>query len=183
MDRRSALKYLGVASAAAVLLPSCVADRKKLTVALNNLQITTDDQDLLGAIAEALIPATDSPGAKELEAHLHTFVMVDDCRPGADQEAFLTGMRKFEAEVKSLTGKSFMKEDVQSRSALLASVEEKKDALSEDVAKFYRISRGYIIQGYTTSQHFLKDIKPYVHIPGPKFVGCKSLYDQTNPLS
>ena len=44
--------------------------------------------------------------------------------------------------------------------------------LSDEVKLFYHKTRGYILQGYLTSQHFLTNVKQYHLIPGPIFKGC-----------
>lgn len=178
MNRRSVLRYIGVASAAALVLPSCVGDPKKVSIALNNLKISGDEEDLLAAFASALIPATDTPGAKEVDAHLYTFIMIDDCTSPEDQKKFLSGIRKFNDEVKKLAGKSFTATDAVERSGLLQQVFDRHEELPEDVAAFARMSRRFIIEGYTTSQHFLTNVREYKLIPGPIFKGCAPL-DQT----
>lgn len=183
MDRRSALKYLGIASAAAVMLPSCIQDEKKLSIALNNLKVSGTDEELLAAIAGTLVPATDTPGAKEVEAHLFTFIMVDDCHPKEDQEKFLSGMRAFDDEIRRESGKSFMKSSAGERTAILERLQKEKSALPENVRMFYETSKRYILQGYLSSQHFLTKVKPYQHVPGPVFLGCKSLSNKQNDLS
>ncbi len=178
MNRRSALRYLGVASAAALALPSCVSDPKKASIALNNLKVSADEEELLAAFATALIPPTDTPGAKEVDAHLYTFIMVDDCMSPEDQKKFLNGMRRFNDEVKKLTGKSFMEAVPGERSLVLQQVFDRREELSEDVAAFVSMSRRFIIEGYTTSQHFLTKVREYKLVPGPVFKGCTPL-DQT----
>lgn len=183
MDRRSALKYLGIASAAAIVLPSCVQDEKKLSIALNNLKISGDDEELVGAIASALIPLTDTPGAREVDAHLFTFIMIDDCHPKEEQEKFLTGMRAFKDEMKKLTGKSFMKSSAVERTNILEKLQDEKTVISDAVRAFYGMSKRYIIQGYLSSQHFLTKVKPYQHVPGAVFLGCKPFSDNQNDLS
>jgi hypothetical protein len=172
MDRRSALKYIGVASAAAFVLPSCVADPKKVSIALNNLKINGDEEELLAQFATALIPATETPGAKEVGAHHFALVMVDDCMNKEEQEKYLRGMRAFDAEVKSKIGSSFLKAAKEERTAILNKLQGENDNLSEDVKYFHKVTRGYIIQGYLQSQHFLTNVKPYQLIPGPHFSGC-----------
>ena len=81
MKRRTVLRNLAMASAAAILLPACVSDPKKVSIALNRLQVTPDDEELLGNIADTLIPTTETPGARDTSAHLFALVMVDDCLP------------------------------------------------------------------------------------------------------
>ena len=81
MKRRQLLQRLTVATAGALLLPACVADPKKVSIALNRLKITADEETLLADLADTLIPTTDTPGAKAVGAHLFALVMVDDCQP------------------------------------------------------------------------------------------------------
>lgn len=172
MNRRLVLKHLAVASAAAMILPSCVGDPKKVSIALHNLKVNGDEESLLGDLADTIIPATDTPGARAVEAHLFTLVMVDDCLPKAEQEKYLKGMRSFDDAVKSLTGKSFVKASSQERLEILTAVEQAGDKLPEEASYFYSKTRGYIVQGYRSSQHFLTNVKPYKLVPGPHFEGC-----------
>jgi hypothetical protein len=172
MNRRLVLKQLAVATAGVWLLPGCVADPKKVSIALNNLEITGDEEELMGDIADVIIPATQTPGAKAVGAHLFTLVMVDDCLAKAEKEKFLKGLRSFNDATNEIAGKSFSKADAADRLDVLKKVEAAKDKLSDDVRTFYFRSRQYIIQGYLSSQHFLTDVKPYQLIPGPDFKGC-----------
>src|SRR5687768_3608556 len=125
MKRRTVFKHLAVASAAAWLLPSCISDPKKVSIALNHLQITEDEEELLANIADVMIPATDTPGARVLGAHLFTLVMVDDCMSKEAQKKYLKGMRSFDDAVKTFTGKSFSRASVEDRMQVLTAFEEK----------------------------------------------------------
>jgi hypothetical protein len=173
MNRRTALKYIGVASAAAFILPSyIVSDQKKVSTALNNLKINSDEEELLAKFAAALIPKTNSPGAREVGAHQFAMVMVDDCMAKPDQDKYLKGLRSFNDEVKSKTGKSFIKASHRERESLLINLQKAKDPLSDEVQLFFSTTRNYIIQGYTQSEYFLRNVKPYKLVPGPVFLGC-----------
>jgi hypothetical protein len=172
MNRRTALKYIGVAYAAAFILPSCVSDQKKVSIALNNLKINGAEEELLEQFAAALIPATGTPGAREVGAHQFALVMVDDCMAKPDQDKYLKGLRSFNDEVKSKTGKSFIKASPKERESLFIDLEKGKDSLSDEVKMFFSTTQGYIIQGYTQSEYFLTNVKQYKLVPGPVFLGC-----------
>jgi hypothetical protein len=103
--------------------------------------------------------------------------MVDDCLAKADQEAYLKGMRAFEGSVRSLTGRSFADASAEERLQILKTFEEKLKTADENVRIFYSKTRGYIIQGYTSSQHFLTKVKPYQLVPGPDYKGCVPVSD------
>ena len=167
MKRRTVFKHLAMASAAAMILPSCISDPKKVSIALNRLQITADEEELLGDIADVILPTTETPGARATGAHLFTLVMVDDCLPKADQERFLKGMRGFDGETKRLTGRSFSEASAGERLQILTEFEEKLETAGEDAKVFYSKTRDYIVQGYTSSQYFLTEVKTYQLVPGP----------------
>lgn len=179
MKRRTVFKHLAAATAAAWILPGCISDPKKVSLALNHLQVTGEEEELLGDIADVMIPVTDTPGARTVQAHLFTLVMVDDCLSKAEQEKFLKGMRGFPAELKSLTGKAFSSASSDERLEMLTTLEGRRVALSEEVRTFYDTTRNYILQGYTSSQHFMTDIKPYQLVPGPHYRGCVKVEAQT----
>ncbi len=172
MNRRTVFRHLAVATAAAWILPSCVSDPKKVSIALNNLKVSGDDEELLGDIADVIVPATDTPGARDVQAHLFTFVMVDDCLDKAEQAKYLKGMRSFQDDLKAVTGKSFSKASAEERLQMFKTLDEHKEDLTEEAKIFYTRTRGYILQGYLSSQHFLTDVKPYKLVPGPVFNGC-----------
>lgn len=172
MKRRTVFKHLAVASAAAWILPSCVSDPQKVSVALNRLQVTGDDEELLGDLADVIIPATETPGARGVEAHLFTLVMVDDCLTKEEQEKYLKGMRSFPEVIKSLTGKSFSGASPQERLTMLATLEAHREELPQEASTFYSITKEFILQGYLSSQHFLTQVKPYQLVPGPDYRGC-----------
>jgi hypothetical protein len=174
MDRRTALKHFAVAGAASMLLPGCLTDKRKVSVALNNLQVTPDDEELLAEIADTIIPsAGEKPGAKQVGAHLFTFVMVDDCLPPSEKEKFMNGLRSFNKSV-SEEG-AFMKMDADEKLQALLSFEKKGETAEQSLREFYRIAKDLIIRGYTSSQYFLTEVKPYKLVPGPVFKGCVPL--------
>lgn len=172
MKRRIALKQLAVAAAAAWVLPGCVADAKKVSIALNRLQISGDEEDLLAQLAETLIPEADTPGGRTVGAHHFTLVMVDDCMAKPDQEKFLKGMRAFDGYTKQLSGTTFAKASAEERAQILERLQAQQESAPDAVAFFYKHTRRYILQGYTESQHFLTTVKPYQLVPGPDFKGC-----------
>jgi hypothetical protein len=172
MNRRIVLKQLAMATTAAMFLPSCISDPKKVSIALRNLDVSGDEEDLLALLADTIIPATDKPGAKEVGAHLFTFVMVDDCENKETKEKYLKGFRAFEDTCKQMKGKTFTKSSGEERLALLTELENNYETLNEDIKVFYGTSKQYILRGFRSSQYFLTEVKPYKLVPGPNFRGC-----------
>ena len=183
MNRRTVFKNLAMASAAAWLLPSCVPDPKKVSIALNHLQVTGDEEELLGDIADVIIPATDTPGARAVQAHHFTLVMVDDCLDKEEQAKYLQGMRSFPDVMRSLTGKSFSGASSGERLEMLSTLEQRLEEQSEETKTFYNITKSHILQGYMSSKHFLTEVKPYQLVPGPDYRGCVAVGDDSKTLS
>src|SRR5579871_58442 len=56
-------------------------------------------KELIAALAETIIPATDSPGAKEAGVHEYIITMLKDCTERKSQNKFIDGLRKWKAIV------------------------------------------------------------------------------------
>jgi hypothetical protein len=170
MDRRTALRYVTLSGAAAMLLPGCLTDKKKVSVALANLQVTAEDEALLAELADTILPAAgDKPGAKQLETHLFTLVMVDDCVAPGDKEKFMKGLRAFNT---SFEGDAFLDMTPEKRLEALTEFEKEMESKDESLKYFYSTARGYTIYGFTTSQYFLTEVRNFKLVPGPVFRGC-----------
>ena len=175
MNRRTALKRFALTGAVAMFLPACVQDSRKVSSALENLNVTADDEELLALIAETLIPSTDKPGAKEVGAHVFALIMVNDCLPPAKKEAFMTSLRSFNANAPGPGGKKFTEASSDERIEALRQLAKHDDSRVESLKEFYSTARGYIIQGYTTSQYFMTEVKQHKLVPGPAYKGCVAL--------
>ncbi len=116
MNRRTTLKSLLAISAGAALLPSCLQEKDSSSIALKNIKISAADENVLAGLSNAIIPATDTPGAKEAGAHLFALMMIDDCYPKDDQDKFEKGFKEFIDLAKKQMGTSFLKADEAERS-------------------------------------------------------------------
>ena len=172
-----------MASVAAWVLPACVSDPKKVSIALNKLQVTDEEEALLAKLADVMIPETDTPGALAVKAHLFTLVMVDDCLSKEDQKKYLKGMRAFENALKELSGKDFNNASADERLGMLMAFETRLEESDEETKFFYKRSRAYILQGYTSSQYFLTKVKPYALVPGPNYNGCAPVSGESKIIS
>jgi Gluconate 2-dehydrogenase subunit 3 len=124
----------------------------------------------LAELAETIIPKTDTPGAKDISAHLFALMMVDDCYKKEDQQKFLAGLKAFEAETKKQFNKSFTDCSQAERETLLTELDAKK-AGNADLEYFYGTTKRLTVQAYTTSKFYLTNIQVYKLVPG-KYYGC-----------
>jgi hypothetical protein len=170
MNRRELFRNLLLISAGASLFPACTQEEKTSSLKLKNLQINSDQEACIEALAETIIPTTDSPGAKSLGIPSFILMMMDDCRSRKDQDAFMKGLELFMAEANKRTGTSFAKATKEQQKAILEDIEKKKNA-PEEMAAFYGMTKRLTIQGFTSSEYFLTKVQVYEMIPG-RFHGC-----------
>jgi Gluconate 2-dehydrogenase subunit 3 len=170
MNRRSSLKTLFIISAGAALLPSCVQETNRSSTAYSNLKISSDDEALMAALSETIIPTTDTPGAKEVGASQFALMMVNDCYPPDAQDKFLKGMKGFEDLCEKKFNQSFVHCSAANKTALLTSIQNNHN-VPEDVVFFYNTTKGLTIEAFTQSKYYLTKVHVYVLVPG-KFYGC-----------
>lgn len=168
--RRDTLKQLAFISIGMAIVPSCLNDRSKSSMLLKNLRIFPADEAMLAELCEIIIPKTNTPGAKDISAHLFVLKMVDDCATKEQQQTFIKGMEDFNMLCKSTAGKTLVDCDANERAkiteALLAIKEE--DTPLKD---FLGMVKGRTIQVYTSSEFYLTKVQVYELVPG-RYQGC-----------
>lgn len=170
MNRRAAIKSFLIVSAGVLVIPSCLQENRKASVKLKNIEISGDQQDLLAEIAETIIPATDTPGAKAVTAHLFALKMIDDCYPVTEQQQFTRGLDAFDAMARKQFNQSFTRCTVTQRDILLRQIEAKQN-IPSDIAAFYTMMKKLTILGYSSSQYFLTKVQVYELVPA-RYHGC-----------
>src|SRR4030095_14584106 len=114
MDRRELLKMIAVLTGGAVVgaeafLTGCINDDTLGTV------LTEKDVAFLDQVAEPILPATHTPGAKDAKVGQFMTTMVNDCYDEADQKIFHEGMKKLNDDFDKKYGASFIKGTPQQR--------------------------------------------------------------------
>ena len=172
-NRRVAIQQLLLIWAGAALLPSCLQNEQKVSIPLKLIHITPEDENMLAELSETILPKTETPGAKDLLAHLFVLKMVDDCATKKDQEKYMQGMKAFQEWVKKKTGKTFVENSPAERNAIVAEMDQQKSP-DDAISFFYQGTKELTIEAYTTCEYYLTKIRGYKMIPG-KFQGCVPL--------
>lgn len=170
INRRHAIKQFVFVSAGIALIPSCMQDRSKASILLKNMSIDGKQEKLLAELAETIIPATDTPGAKDISAHLFALKMMDDCYSRADQQRFIKGMTAFDHQCKTAYGNHFADCTPQQRIEFLQKTPPGNE-MKNDRDYFYTIVKHLTIEAYTTSKFYMTKINVYKLVPG-RFHGC-----------
>jgi hypothetical protein len=162
------------APTALAILQGCSAKQAGPTAAAWNPRFFKGGQaDVIAAIADILIPKTDTSGA--LDAGVPAFIdgVMADVYPADAQRRFSAGIDEFAAAAAS-SGKSFVGQDAAQR----ASVVQKSidDALSgaHDQKPFILVARELTLLGFYTSKVGILENMDYVAVP-TAYHGCVPL--------
>ena len=129
------------------------------------------EQDrLVAEIAELIIPATDTPGAKAARVNEFIDLMLADCYAENDRQSFTNGLERLEKESLAHYRKPFLKITSEKQIALL-----KKEAQIERQPSgplpFFRTMKELTLIGYFTSEAGATQALEYVPVPG-RYEGC-----------
>jgi hypothetical protein len=175
MQRRTALKNLLIVAGGTMLLPSCVQQDKKVSIPLDNLKLSAQEEELLAQITETIIPATDTPGAKALGVHQFVLTMMDDCADKEKQDDFMKGLNEVNDLSKKQYNNSFIKCTPQQQLELLTHIDKKE--FDGKVNDFFKAAKRLTIQGYTKSKYVMSNLLVYELVPG-RFHGSFPVKDK-----
>jgi hypothetical protein len=175
MNRREAL------SSVALLLGGTIIGSQAF---LSGCKSSTDagasfsatDISFLDEVAETILPATGTPGAKAAKVGEFMTVIVKDCYEEADQKIFMEGMKKLDEASKKKNSKTFMDSSPEQRHDLLVDLDKEakeyqKAKKKEDPNHYFRMMKELTLWGYFTSEVGAKQALRYVAVPG-KYEGC-----------
>ncbi|MCA6074827.1 gluconate 2-dehydrogenase subunit 3 family protein [Fulvivirga sedimenti] len=184
MDRRTAIRNIALATGSVTLLTRCGFGEERLPIALNNLKVSVEQEDLLKEIVSVIIPQTDLPGAESLEVHNFVWVMADDCMDVKDQDRFMNGIGGVNKLLKHTRGQSFSEIEPAVRSEVLTeivsfpadyAVPEDREGNPEfnlaDIQYFVGQTKRFTIEGFMDSEYIMTEVMPYKLVPGPAS-GC-----------
>jgi hypothetical protein len=117
--------------------------------------LTDADAALLGEIADIIIPATDTGGAKAAGTAEFARMMVSDWFVEEEQQRFLAGLREFEKESRRVHGGEFLKLSGEQREAMVGSVlatAEARTAGPNGRPPFIIVMKRLTVLGYYTSE-------------------------------
>lgn len=180
MNRRDALGRValllgGTVVGAEMFLSGCKNAPDK-NIGAGGTNFSNDDIAWFDEIAETILPATDTPGAKDAKVGAFWATIVKDCYTEADQKVFLDGMKKLNDACQQKNGKSYMESTPEQRHDLLVALDkEQKDYMAskkkDDPTHYFRMMKELTLWGYFTSEPGATKALRYVAVPG-KYVGC-----------
>ena len=179
MNRREALSSValllgGTIIGAEMFFSGCTNENKKIGTL--GLDFSPEDTSFLDEVGETIIPATDTPGAKEAKIGEFMHTIVRDCYDKTDQDIFIAGMGKLNEASKTMNGKYFLESSPEERKNLLIALDKEQkeytaNKKATDPAHYFRMIKELTIWGYFTSEPGATKALRYIAVPG-RYEGC-----------
>jgi hypothetical protein len=153
-------------------------------------EFSEQDVAFLDEIAETILPATKTPGAKAAKTGAFMALMVTDSYSPAEQKIFREGMRRVDEATMKANSLSFMAATPQQRLAVLATLDHEQkrvmdlreagapatsvsgpEAAIKQPAHYFRMMKELALLGYFTSEIGCTKALRYVESPG-RFDAC-----------
>ncbi len=145
VNRRELLRA-AIGSGAGVALiglqRACLA-AADLDASPQNVVLNESQREILAAISECIIPATDTPGA--LEAGVPQFVelILSDWHTAEERQPVLEGMARLDADCRAAYGKGF---------AACSTAEQAKALAAVEGSTMFAMLKSLVVNGYFTSE-------------------------------
>ena len=187
MNRREALRLLAAGAAVPLAPRGVMAILREARAAVgvkNDRRTLTPHQCVtVRAIAEMILPATDTPGAAEQGACEFVDLMLTEWYEPAEKDRFLQGLADLDARAVALFGKNFVESPADQQTVLLEELGERmvaardrnegRSGASEEGESFYPMLRRLVLTAYYTSEEIATDELHFEIIPG-RYDGCAS---------
>ena len=167
MERRDLLRAAGAATALSFLAPrdaaaiwARLARGQPIRDGLSEAQLA-----LVGAIADTILPRTDTPSATDVGVPAFVNVVVSENYTDDDRVAFVSGLDAIEARAKTNGGDAFAQLAPSARTSVIESIESEQSRRAEPARTYWRL-KGLVIHGYFTSEPVMKDVLKYEIMPG-----------------
>lgn len=178
MNRRDVLQVLGATVLTPLFAPLSAEERWRAGAllhdaasggqggaALNGTQLA-----LVTALADMLIPRTDTPGAVDVEVPRFVDHLLARWYSQSERAEILTGLEAIDARAQREGGAPFVSLDAERRASILTALDRRLNP-SDPAEIGWRRLRDAIVFGYVTSQPIAELLATTPMIPG-RFDGC-----------
>jgi len=180
MERRDLLRALASAAALSVLPnEKALAAWSRLATGTATTNGLSDAQmALVRAMADTIIPRTDTPSATDVGVHRFVEVIVSEYAKDEDRTKFLAGLDAIDARARTESSAVFAELSPEARGKMIESLE--SGSRDVDPAQTYWRLKGLVVHGYFTSEPVMKDVLKVVVMPG-KFEGAAPVAIKKRP--
>ena len=168
MNRREVLRNVAIASGGFIALPAWAETWNQEKVSNLDAFLSGEQEALLTAIVDTIIPATDTPGAKDLGVPAFLQKMLMDCYEKDVRENIKKGLEKTDAFAKDRYLRAFSNCNSLQRKDVLNMMSLSADQTYKD---YFALVKSLTILGFTTSEFVQTKYLNYNPVPG-HYYGC-----------
>ncbi|ARK11472.2 gluconate 2-dehydrogenase subunit 3 family protein [Fibrella sp. ES10-3-2-2] len=168
MERRIAAKQMVLLAGGLLALPAWANAWTKATVGLEQPLLSPAQTDSLASLIDTLIPASDTPGALDLNVPDFVQKMVADCYEPAVHQQVKDGLTNVDALAQASFGQTLTRCTPVQRLDILQKIQADPEAGRKE---FFTLIKNLTIQGYTTSEYVMTTFLNYNMVPG-HYYGC-----------
>jgi hypothetical protein len=165
LSRREAIKKVALLMGGALALPDILHAWENPDILNPNFRFTPAEEDLIAEIAETILPATDTPGAKGAGVPKFIKKVVADCYEPADRDAFYTALSKVDQLARDRYTRIFVQCTPAERVDLLKKIEADYYA-DKKAGAFWGQIKELTVTGYFTSEVGCTQALRYEPVPG-----------------
>ncbi len=176
MDRREALRRAALLLGGAISAPTVAAVLAGCEASSAGGErwspraLTPEQGDLVAAIADQIIPRTDTPGARDVGVHRFIDTMLAEYYSTEERSAFLSGLAEVDARARRSSGRSFVRLSASGQRDVLLPLD--AEAYRDGTRQpFFRTMKELTLLGYYTSEAGATRELKYARVPG-RFDGC-----------
>lgn len=165
MERRDVLRTLASATALTILPHRTIAAWSRVATGLRPANGLADAQlALVRAVADTILPRTDTPGATDVGVHGFVDVMYAEHFTDEERTAFAAGLAALDARAVAAGTVVFADLPADARASLLRDIE--SGARDAEPSRTYWRLKGLVVHGYFTSERVMKDVLNHQVMPG-----------------
>jgi len=124
MNRRELLRAVCVASGASLIGGNALAFQSPPPATeIDYTPFSLGDRAFLDEVAEAIVPRTDTPGARDAAVGAYMVAIVSDCYDADARNRFLAGMGEIRRRARTEKGRDFMQLSEAERAELIAALD------------------------------------------------------------
>ncbi|MCM4169082.1 hypothetical protein KCTC52924_00152 [Arenibacter antarcticus] len=171
MERREAVIKISWILKSVYLAPSIFTGflSCKSEVSSANLYVFSKEQDkLVTAIADSILPRTETPSASDVKVNLYLDLMLNEVFEDAYKNSFLKGLDEFDENCKAFTGNNFLELNESEKQDYLNRLEKEANAVEKvNLEPFFRRFKMLVVTIYFSTEQGVKQNLDYAPIPGP----------------
>ena len=131
-------------------------------------RLTSAHAATAGAVAERILPRTDTPGAADVGVPAFIDLLYGGFMTAAERKMLTDGLNEVDAAAKAAHGGAFTTLSPDRQDTVLRGIARAEEGKDQG---FFRLIRSATILGYFTSEQVGKNVLHYDPVPGP-YQGC-----------